>query len=262
MQLRQLGNTDLFVSALGLGTVKFGRNEQVKYPHPFEIPDDKAIRELLFIAQDLGINLLDTAPAYGNSEERLGKLLKQDRKEWILITKTGEEFIAGQSYYDYSYQHTRMSVERSLRRLGTDYLDAVLIHSNGDDAHIIKQTEVIATLAELKKAGLIRAYGMSTKTVEGGQLAVETTDIVMATYNADYQDEKPIIEYAQQHNKGVIIKKALSSGHLSKGLSLAERFHLIYQHPGINTAIIGTINPQHLKENIAVVNHVLATSAI
>ncbi|MFU8797936.1 MAG: aldo/keto reductase, partial [Gammaproteobacteria bacterium] len=69
-----LGSTDLLISPLGLGTVKFGRNQQVKYPQPFEIPDDKVIVGLLNCARDLNINLIDTAPAYGESETRLGAL--------------------------------------------------------------------------------------------------------------------------------------------------------------------------------------------
>src|SRR5690606_30396122 len=89
--MRALGSTGLTVSALGLGTAKFGRNEQVKYPTAFALPDDNAVRALLAQAHDLGINLLDTAPAYGTSEERLGQVLR-NREKWIIVTKTGEEF--------------------------------------------------------------------------------------------------------------------------------------------------------------------------
>ena len=75
LQQRPLGNTGMTVSVLGLGTVKLGRNQAVKYPEPFELPDDAQARRLIDRARDLGINLLDTAPAYGTSEERLGRLL-------------------------------------------------------------------------------------------------------------------------------------------------------------------------------------------
>ncbi|HID48445.1 MAG TPA: aldo/keto reductase, partial [Chromatiales bacterium] len=89
MELRPLGATGIEVSPLGLGTVKIGRNQQVKYPRGFRIPDDAAVRDLLGLARDLGLNLVDTAPAYGNSEERLGKLLP-DKNDWIIVTKVGE----------------------------------------------------------------------------------------------------------------------------------------------------------------------------
>lgn len=68
---RPLGDTGLAVSPLGLGTVKFGRDQGVKYPSGFTIPDDREAADLLALARDLGINLIDTAPAYGRSEERL-----------------------------------------------------------------------------------------------------------------------------------------------------------------------------------------------
>ncbi len=86
MELRDLGGTGIRVSSLGLGTVKFGRNEQVKYPRAFQLPDDRQIRALLELAIDLGINLLDTAPAYGSSMERLGKLLPGPRERWVIVS--------------------------------------------------------------------------------------------------------------------------------------------------------------------------------
>ena len=72
MDKRKLGLTDIMVSPLGLGTVKFGRNEDVKYPRGFQIPEEKDLASLLSQAQALGVNLLDTAPAYGLSEEGWG----------------------------------------------------------------------------------------------------------------------------------------------------------------------------------------------
>ena len=86
MQKRVLGSTGLDVSVLGLGTVKIGRNQQVKYPSGFELPDDRSVIELFELARSLGINLIDTAPAYGSSEQRLGELLP-DRHDWVMMTK-------------------------------------------------------------------------------------------------------------------------------------------------------------------------------
>ena len=84
--MRPLGNTGLTVSALGLGTVKIGRDKGVKYPSAFTIPDDKSVVELIAQARDMGLNLIDTAPAYGRSEARLGQLL-QDRQHWVIVTR-------------------------------------------------------------------------------------------------------------------------------------------------------------------------------
>lgn len=77
---RPLGSTGLNVSPLGLGTVKLGRDRGVKYPSGFRIPDDQQAQMLLRMARDMGINLIDTAPAYGTSEERPGPLLRGQRQ--------------------------------------------------------------------------------------------------------------------------------------------------------------------------------------
>jgi aryl-alcohol dehydrogenase-like predicted oxidoreductase len=246
MMQKRLGNTDISVSRIGLGTVKFGRNQGVRYPTHFELPTDKEILELLSCAQSLGINLLDTAPAYGTSEERLGKLLQHTRDDWILSTKVGEEFIDGKSSFDFSPAAIKKSIERSLQRLQTDYLDIVLVHSNGDDKKIIEQDHVFATLAELKKSGTIRAFGMSTKTIEGGMLAVEQSDVVMVTYNMEHTEEQPVIAHAHQLNKGVFIKKALASGHLT---DVQTAMQFIFREPGVTSVIVGTLNQAHLVQN-------------
>jgi len=251
---QRVGNSDLIVSALGLGTVKFGRNQNVKYPHPFNIPTDREIEILLDAAKELNINLLDTAPAYGSSEERLGQLLKNKRTEWIISTKAGEELVNGESHFDFSANAIQKSIERSLKRLKTDYLDIVLIHSNGDDEQIILRDDVFSTLEVCKKKGFIRAYGMSTKTKEGGLLALKQADLAMITYHPEYTEERAVIQFAHQHQKGIFIKKALASGHLNTFKSnqpIADSLRFIFNEAGVTSVIIGTINPLHLRENAA-----------
>lgn len=261
---RVLGNTGMEVGLLGLGTVKLGRNQGVKYPQSFEIPDDKEAAALIDLAKDSGINLIDTAPAYGNSEQRLGKLLKGQRQDWLICTKVGEEFINGESRYDFSPEHTRFSVERSLRRLNTDVLDIVLIHSDGNDMAILEQYGTLNTLVELKKEGKVRAIGMSTKTVEGGLLAAAQGDVVMITWNLHHHDEIPVADYCHQHGKGVLIKKALASGHAAQNRPsnnkpvhdpVQQSFKMIFSHPGVHSAIVGTINPNHLRANLDAIKH-------
>lgn len=250
--MRALPGTGLSVSALGLGTVKIGRNEQVKYPGAFTIPDDSAVRQLLAQARELGINLLDTAPAYGTSEERLGRLLT-NRQEWVIVTKTGEEFSGGASHFDFSAAHTRMSIERSLRRLCTDYLDLVLIHSDGNDTAILEQADCVAALQECKRKGLIRAIGMSTKTVAGAMRAVRELDMVMLTYNLQQRDDQAAIALARELGKGVFVKKGLMSGHVRQdGRDLVrDSLALVLGEPGVHSLIAGTINPAHLAANVA-----------
>ncbi|HBX57086.1 aldo/keto reductase [Pseudomonas sp. UBA2684] len=251
---RPLGATELLVSPLGLGTVKLGRDQGVKYPNGFTIPGDAAARDLLAQAHDLGINLIDTAPAYGNSETRLGPLLRGQRQHWVIVSKVGEEFEAGHSRFDFSPAHTRLSVERSLQRLETDFIDLLLVHSDGNDVAILRESGIYETLAELKREGKIRGFGLSGKTIAGGLLALERGDCAMVTYNLNEQSELPVLDYAEQHGKGILIKKALASGHacLQPGEDpVRASFELIFAHPAVSSAIIGTINAQHLADNVA-----------
>lgn len=257
---RPLGTTGLSVSPLGLGTVKFGRDQGVKYPDGFTIPDDHAAALLLGQAKGLGINLIDTAPAYGTSEERLGPLLRGQRQEWVIVSKVGEEFEGGASRFDFSAEHTRRSVERSLKRLETDFIDLVLVHSDGNDLQILDHSDVYQTLAALKQEGKIRAFGFSGKTVEGGLKALESGDCAMVTYNLREQAERPVLDYAAAHNKAILVKKALASGHacLIPGVDpVRASFELLFDHPGVVSAIVGTINPLHLAHNVATAAAVL-----
>ncbi|GAA5126833.1 aldo/keto reductase [Alloalcanivorax gelatiniphagus] len=249
--LRALGDTGLTVSALGLGTVKIGRDQGVKYPTAFTIPDDDAVRHLLARARDLGINLIDTAPAYGRSEERLGQLLSH-RDHWVIVTKVGEEFEHGESHFDFTPEHTRASVERSLRRLNTDHLDVVLVHSDGNDLDVLRQG-TLEVLDDLKREGKIRATGVSTKTVQGGMETLRRADIAMVTYNLAQQDEKPVIDFAAEQGKGILIKKAFASGHLPADHPDPVQASLdqVLGTPGVGAVIAGTVNPAHLEENVA-----------
>lgn len=254
MELNALGNTGLQVSALGLGTVKFGRNQGVKYPEPFPLPSDAEALALLDLAWDLGINLLDTAPAYGISEQRLGHLLRQVQRPWVIVTKVGEEFAHGVSNFDFSAAATRRSVERSLRRLRVEVLDVVLVHSNGADVEILAQSDVLPTLRVLQQAGLVRAVGMSSKSVAGGLRAVQCCDVVMVTYNQMQLEELPVIHAAAAAGKGVLIKKGLLSGQLhqlAEPHRLQAALNLIFATPGVSSVVVGTLNPQHLRANVA-----------
>ena len=249
MEKVKLGQTGLEISQFGLGTVKFGRNQGVKYPSGFELPDEDALEKLLALAKSLGINMLDTAPAYGTSEERLGRLLKGQREDWVIVGKVGEEFEEGESSHHFTPDHFKFSLERSLKRLDTDYIDVLMIHSDGNDMDILNDDALIKTMHGFKEQGLVKAIGASTKTAEGGIKCLELMDVVMATYNPDYTDEKLVLNYAAEHNKGVLLKKLLSSGN---NTDIAACIKFAFAHPGTSAAIIGTIHPEHLKSNVTI----------
>ena len=245
MERRVLGKTGIKASLLGLGTVKLGRNRGLKYAKPFDLPTPAEAKRLLDAARAIGVNLLDTAPAYGGSEARLGELLAGQRRHWVLVTKAGEEFDGAQSSYNFTPEHITQSVQRSLKRLHTDYLDVVLIHSNGEDERIIQEFGALDRLADLKAQGLIRAIGLSNKSPAGGRAALAAgADVLMATLNAADRTEAALIQEAHAQGRGVLIKKALNSGQAQP-----SDLPTIAAHAGVTSIVVGTLNSDHLAEN-------------
>lgn len=258
-----LANTGVKVSPIGLGTVKIGRDKGVKYPSAFKIPEDAEVLNLLALAKDLGINLLDTAPAYGNSESRLGQLLGPQIKDWVICSKAGEFFDnqSGESHFDFTEKGITQSVEQSLKRLNTDHIDILMIHSDGNDLEVIEQYGALATINKLKQQGKVLATGMSTKTVAGGIEALRQADCAMVTYNLQQQEELPVIQFAAEHNKGIFIKKAFASGHIDHTTAhrdpALESLSLIFSQPGVTSAVIGTITEKHLRQNVTYYQQVM-----
>ncbi len=247
--LNDLGNTGMTVAGLSLGTVKFGRTAGVRYPTAAKMPTDDEARELLATAKALGINLIDTAPAYGIAEERLGGLLHDQRNDWLICTKVGEEFDGARSTFDFTPEHCRISVERSLGRLRTDRLDIVLIHSDGNDVNIIERYGTLAALKALKEEGKIRAIGMSHKSIAGAEHALNAgADVLMATLNREFTEEGELIARAAGQGCGILIKKALASGH-----GRSEDLSFVADFPGVHSIVVGTTNPDHLRENAAAI---------
>lgn len=251
---RPLGDTDLNVSVLALGTVKFGRNTAVKYPRPFDLPSDAALTRLLDEARALGINLLDTAPAYGSSEARLGTLLKDQRQHWLLCSKVGESFDGAQSRYDFRPESVTPSLQASLSRLDTDYLDVALIHSDGNDLEILNRWGTLDALLEAKRAGLVRAVGMSHKSEAGGYRALALgADLLMTELSSDVRDMQSLIAHCAAQRKGVLVKKALGSGHAA-----IESLRFVAGCTGVTSIVVGTLNPAHLRENARLINAALS----
>jgi aryl-alcohol dehydrogenase-like predicted oxidoreductase len=259
---RLFAATGKSVSVLGLGTVKFGRNQGVKYPggDGFVLPTDGEISNILDLCLDNGINLIDTAPAYGTAEERLGKLMGSRRDKLFIVGKTGEEFANAKSTHNFSAAHTRMSVEHSLRRLKTDHLDCVLVHANHDDLNVIDHTDVVTTLLRLKEEGKLLSIGVSVYTLEGGRRAVDLTDAVMVAYNRNYAAERATIDYALERGKAVLVKKALASGHLDAVGGLEENIRFVLDTPGVTSLLFGSITPANILANIQAAGDIRAVN--
>tara|TARA_R110000850_G_scaffold66959_30_gene148654 strand:- start:2520 stop:3311 length:792 start_codon:yes stop_codon:yes gene_type:complete len=260
MKRRLIHSTDIAVSSLGLGTVKFGRNEKVKYPTAFELPSDKEILALLDLAQELGINFLDTAPAYGLSEERIGSLLGSRRDDWVIMSKAGEDFIDGESQFDFSEKAITASVERTLSRLHTDRVECLLLHSDGNDLDILDQSDAVEALTKLKNAGKVRSIGISTKTPDGGIRAINLgLDVVMATFNPWQTEEEPVLDAAAKSGTSVFLKKALGSGWFGEKSDVdpvETAFRFILQKAAATSVIVGTLSQEHLRQNAITISQV------
>jgi len=252
----------MHVSPLGLGTVKFGRNEKVKYPTPFDLPDEDSLATLLSIARALGINLIDTAPAYGLAEERLGRLLAGQRSDWVIVGKAGENFSNGESSYDFTPGAIQRSVENSLRNLKTGYLDVLLLHATQGDEALCHDDALLKTLADMKANGMIRAVGLSTYSTVAGLLGAKIFDVLMVAYNLAWRSEECVIEAAAEYGCGILLKKILNSGQAVHERStdiISDTFRFIFDKNPVAAAVVGTINPAHLNDNVEKLAAVLKT---
>ena len=243
---RPLGRTGLNVTPIGLGTTKLGRNTDVKYPKPFELPSEKQVGELLETALALGVNLIDTAPAYGESETRLGPFVEKHRDRLALCTKCGEKYEHGRSTYDFSASAIVASAEESLRRLKTDHLDILLLHCDARDAEILTQTDALEGLTRLKKNGKARAIGISARTAAGIAAASQTLDVVMAPFSEREPALADALQKAHDASLGVLAIKGLFSGHLEARPAI----EFVLRQPFIDALIVGTIDPAHLSEAV------------
>ena len=248
MVRRQLGRTGFSVAPIALGTTKFGRNTDVKYPASFALPSAQEIAELFESALKLGVHLIDTAPAYGESEQRLGALVEIHRDEILLCSKCGESYANGRSFHDFSAAAVIASLEASLGRLRTDHIDILLLHSDGRDVEILTQTDALEGLSKLKRSGKIGAMGISAKTPAGVREAARSCDIVMAPFSQKETALADALTAAHDQGLGVLAIKGLFSGHLEARPAI----EFVLKQPFIDALVIGTLNPAHLQSAVAI----------
>jgi aryl-alcohol dehydrogenase-like predicted oxidoreductase len=269
MESTNLGSTGLEVTRLGLGLAEIGNNS---------LDDQANVASVLNLALDNGITFLDTAACYGNSEELVGNAVSHRRDEYVLATKCGH--VSG----DYQGQPwtadtVRDSIDRSLVRLKTDYLDLVQLHSC--DLDTLNRGDATEALLRAKEAGKTRFVGYSGDNDEA-RWAVESGlfDTLQTSFNLVDQSArgKGLLDLAQEQGMGVIAKRPIANGVWDTvasprpytddyfkrarvlagmgrikgaprdGVLLALGF--VLAHPAITTAIVGTSNPDHLLANI------------
>jgi aryl-alcohol dehydrogenase-like predicted oxidoreductase len=246
MVRRALGG--LFFSPIAFGAFKIGRNEKIKYAQNYPLPSEQEAAELLNGMLDLGINLIDTAPAYGLSEERIGRHLSHRRRDFFLSTKVGETFENGRSTYDFSAKAVAESIDRSLKRLQTENVDFAFIHSDGREV----ADETVDALWVARKQGKVASIGLSGKTVESARKALQWAEVMMIEYHPLDTSHQPIIEEAGKNGIAIFVKKPLASGQLSP----SQAIPFILKNPQVATLVIGGLNLDHFKQNLQIASGV------
>jgi aryl-alcohol dehydrogenase-like predicted oxidoreductase len=281
---RTLGRTHADVTILGYGAMEL-RGQ----PRGPEIADEDAGR-LLNAVLDGGINLIDTSPDYGRSEELIGAYVGHRRDEFFLASKCGCPINAPTDApppypHDYSEQNVRGGVEQSLRRLRTDRLDLVQVHMS-PSTQTMAEGHTVETLTKLQAEGKIRFIGMSGILPDlPDHIAMGVFDAFQIPYSAVQRDHEELITQAAAKGAGTFIRggaargaaseeKNWRTGPLTQAPGVGQRnwessgiedllaeagmgrmefiLRFTLSHPGLSTTIVGTSSIDHLKGNIAV----------
>ncbi len=197
------------VSLIGFGAWQLGNKSN------WDGPDFDEGIALVKKAYENGINFFDTAPNYGdgNSELILGEALKSVRKNVFINTKIGH---GPDGAYEFTEEGIKKSIERSLHKLQTNYLDSVILHN--PERYILEgKTSLFRKLEEYKKEGVIHKYGVSIDTLEEAKIVLDNlnVDTIEIMFNIIHQEPKYIFQKIKEKNIFLIIKVPLDSGWLT-----------------------------------------------
>jgi aryl-alcohol dehydrogenase-like predicted oxidoreductase len=218
MDYRTLGRSGLRVSALALGTVELGLEYGIALPgEAARLSEAEGVR-LVHAALNAGITLIDTARAYGTSEDVLGAALQGRRHDVVLATKVRTQGPDGATPRGEALARAmRASLEASLRALRTDFVDLWQIHNV--DAEVLAEHEAVAAaFNDARRAGLVRAVGGSTYGVEAPVAALESGlfDVLQVTYSVlDQRLDARVLPLAATSHVGVIVRSVLLKGVLT-----------------------------------------------
>lgn len=220
MEQRSLGKSGLKCSTIGFGTWEMGTTQYGEI-------DVKEATEAVNFALDNGITLFDTAEGYGpgHSEKILGKALGNRRKEVVLVTKVGLVFDEGKlTGLNSTREQILSATEGCLQRLGTDWIDLMLLHWPD---HKTPAEERMGALEELKASGKIRAYGISNYNVEMMDECAPHGDIAVnqvGYHMFDRRMEREILPYCLENNIGFMAYGTLAYGILTGALTPETKF--------------------------------------
>lgn len=269
-----LGGTGLSVTKLGYGAMEV-RGSRIWGGRSIE---DAEAEQILNAVVDNGINFIDTANDYGRSEEYIGRFLSHRRDEFLLATKCGCTVVPrDESTDDTPHVWTRENLFRglheSLARMRIDYVDLMQLHNPSVEQ--CESGDLVTALQEMKQQGKVRWIGMS-----GTHPHLETYigwgvfDCFQIPYSALERQHEELIQAASDSGAGVIVRGGVARGEPGAGLGMKDRWatweaaglddlldegetrtgfllRFTNAHPGMNTNIVGTMNVDHLKENIA-----------
>jgi len=264
LERRRLGRTDIVASVLGFGGSEIG----------YQGVSARTVGRLLGGALDAGLNAIDTAECYEDSEILIGKAIGARRQELYLFTKCGHA--GGWGRADWRRAPLLASIERSLRRLATDYVDLIQLHSCSLDH--LRKGEAIGALEQARERGWARYIGYSGDgaaaryAVECGRFDTLQTSISVA----DQEAIELTLPLAVARQMGVIAKRPIANVAWRYERKPAESYYQTYwsrlraldyrflksantavatalrftlSAPGVHTAIVGTTKPERWQEN-------------
>ena len=267
METRPFGKTDLRVSVLGFGGAEIG----------YERADLDTVARLLNDALDAGLNVIDTAECYLDSEEKIGKVVAGRQRDFHLFTKCGHPERPGVD--DWRPESLCVSIERSLRRLQTDHVELVLLHSCSEDE--LRKGDVVAALQEARRKGHTRYIGYSGDGT-AARYAVECGAFDALQTSVSIADQEAIdltLSLAREKGLGVIAKRPIANAVWRYAERPENAYHQPYWErlqildydfvredpqltasvalrftlsvPGVQTAIVGTTKARRWHENAA-----------
>lgn len=281
MERVPFGSTGLEVSRLGVGLSEIG--------HQLSAGDTKHAGDVLNRALDAGINFLDTAACYGVAEELIGKTVSSRRAEFVLATKAGHS-TAGYSGPSWTYETVADSIDRSLKRMRTDVLDIVQLHSCGVD--VLEKGDVIRALEDARDAGKIRFASYSGDN-EAAHWAVESGRFASLQTSFNLVEQQALttglLKKADERGLGIIVKRPIAnsawgaksspSGYASQyfqrvkemvadgpvagepGDRILLALGFTFAHAEVDVAIVGTQNAGHMAANIEMIESRLPIDA-
>ncbi len=215
LRKRRLGSTHLYISEISLGCVEIGLDYGIAAEGKPQRPSEAEAKRILHTALDLGVNHLDTARAYGESEAIIGRTLKDRRDEFVLTTKIPVQKQARLSTAELR-EHCRSSIEASLEALQTDRIDIALLHTSGPE--ILRRRDVPKILSE-ECGKQVRFFGASVYGTESARVAIDSgwCDCVQIAYSMlDRRPEADVLERARKKDVGVVARTVLLKGALTR----------------------------------------------